>query len=549
MDIWKLLAGVVLFLMGTAFMEDALRHALNRKFKLFLKQQTSSRFKAVAWGTMLTIFMQSSSVVNMLVLSLVGAGVVQLYQALAVMMGANIGTTFTGWLLVALGFYFDIKDFALPLLAISGILMLIFNRNHSIYYVARFFVGFAFLFLGLVYIKEGVEMMIQNTSLNNYAMYPLIFFALLGFIMTAVVQSSSVVMALVLSVLYHKGIDVTSGAAIMLGAEIGTTLKLGLASIGGLAAKKRVAFGNIIFNTFSSSLIFFFIPPLIHFIDLTLGLHDPLVQLVCFQTMVNVIGVLLFIPILKPFSGFLEKQFHQESSTEYLNKIPSTNISLAIDALEKEYYHLLSHTLYFSRSVFHLKGSMKEINFYPTGSKLVNGISYDDVKSLYGEIHGYYIRIRQEEMTSTEALRLESILSAMRNLMYAAKSIKDIMKDIDQLSRSSNDVKYHYYLELQKQAAHFYDEMVDILNQKQGITVFDSLVKMHEHILHLYNSGIKILYESSGASRVNATELATLVNVHREIMTGFKSVIFSIKEYFLTGKDAAFFDELPGFIR
>jgi phosphate:Na+ symporter len=203
MDIWKLLAGVVLFLMGTVFMEEALRQALSRKFKLFLKQQTSNRFKAVAGGTVLTVFMQSSSVVNMLVLSLVGAGVVQLYQALAVMMGANIGTTFTGWLLVTLGFYFDIKDFAMPFIAIFGILMTTFNKKHPIYHIARFFVGFAFLFLGLVYIKEAVELMIQNTALVKYATYPLIFFGLLGLVLTAFVQSSSGVMALVWSVWYH----------------------------------------------------------------------------------------------------------------------------------------------------------------------------------------------------------------------------------------------------------------------------------------------------------------------------------------------------------
>jgi phosphate:Na+ symporter len=549
MDIWKLLTGVVLFLMGTGFMEDALRHALSRKFKLFLKQQTSNRFKSVTGGAVLTVFMQSSSVVNMLVLSLVGAGVVQLYQALAVMMGANIGTTFTGWLLVSLGFYFDIKDFALPLLAISGILMITFNRNHPIYYVARFFVGFAFLFLGLVYIKEGVEVLIQNTALVKYAAYPLFFFGFLGLGLTALVQSSSVVMALALSVLYHKGIDITSAAAIMLGAEIGTTLKLGFASIGGLAAKKRVAYGNIIFNSFSSILAFFFITPLIHFINLIPGFHDPLIQLVCFQTMVNVMGVTLFLPVLKPFSFFLENRFQQGSSTDYLKKIPASNISLAIDALEKEYYHLLAHTLHFLRSVFHIKGSASVLAIYPAHDKFKNGVSYDDVKSLYGEIHGFYIRIRQEEMTRAEALRLESIISGMRNLMYAAKSMKDIMKDLDQLSRSSNDVKYHYYLELQQQAIHFYESSVSVMNQRETKVMFDLLVELYAYIQSLYYSGIKRLYEGSGALHVNATELATLVNVHREMMTGFKSIIFSIKEYFLKGEEAAYFDELPGFIR
>ncbi len=549
MDFWKLLTGIVLFLMGTGFMEDALRHVLSRKFKLFLKEQTSNRIKAVAGGTVLAVFMQSSSVVNMLVLSLVGAGVVQLYQALAVMMGANIGTTFTGWLLASLGFYFDIKNFALPMLSVSGILMLMFNKNRPIYHASRFFVGFAFLFLGLVYIKEGVEVMIQTTELVRYADYPLIFFAFLGFVLTALVQSSSVVMALVLSVLYHNGIAVTSGAAIMLGAEIGTTLKLGLASFGGLTVKKRVAFGNIIFNSSSSILLFFFIPSLVHWISLMPGFSDPLIQLVCFQTMVNLIGVIFFLPFLKPFSHLLEKLFRDVSSMKYINKIPSNNISLAIDALEKEYFHLLGHTLYFMKEVFALKGSMQYIKPHSTTDKTLEGIQYDDVKSLYGEVHRYYIRIKQEEMNATEASRLEAIVSGMRNLMYASKSIKDIIKDLDQLSRSSNDTKYQFYLELQRQAKHFYDDTVRVLNDDEHKPVFDSLVNLYEYVLGLYSSGINMLYASSGSTHLNATEMATLVNVHREMMTSFKSIIFSMKEYYLMDQDAAYFDELPGFIR
>jgi phosphate:Na+ symporter len=549
MDIWKLLTGVVLFLMGSGFMEDALRHALSRKFKLFLKDQTRNRFKAVTGGTVLTVFMQSSSVVNMLVLSLVGAGIIQLYQALAVMMGANIGTTFTGWLLVALGFYFDIKDFALPLLAVSGVLMLSLHKNNPVHHAARFFLGFAFLFLGLVYIREGVEMMIQNTSLDRYANYPSIFFALLGLILTALVQSSSVMMALVLSVLHQKGIDITSAAAVMLGAEIGTTLKLGLASVGGLAAKKRVAFGNIFFNTTSCILIFFFIPQLLDLLRQLPGFSDPLVQLVGFQTMVNLIGVILFIPFLKPFSRFLENRFRHESSTDYLNQISSSNISLATDALEKEYYHLLAHTMYFMKSVFRLKDTRLELSRYPADQTETKEIKYEDVKSLYGEVHGYSIRIRQEEMTKSEALRIDAILSGMRNLMYASKSMKDVLKDLDHLSRSSNDEKYRYYLSLQKEAHYFYEAVLHMVNEAGQATFFDALVQLHTHIQDLYNSGLMLLNESSAAAKLSATELATLVNAHREIMTGFKSVIFSMKEYFLSGKEAAYFDDLPGFIR
>jgi phosphate:Na+ symporter len=548
MEIWKLLTGVVIFLLGTGFMEESLRRVTGRKLKLFIKRHAGHRLKAILGGTVLTIFMQSSSVVNLLVLSLVGAGVVEMYQALAVMMGANLGTTFTGWLMAAFGFHFNIKDYALPLLAVAGLLMVLNNKEKALHHVARFFTGFAFLFLGLAYMKEGMEHLVLNTPLEQFANYPLIFFMLLGVVLTALVQSSSVTMALVLSALFHRGIDLYSAAAIILGAEVGTTLKLALVSVGGLAVKKRVAFGNILFNTASSVGLFFFIRPVVDGIGKLPGLNDPLLQIACFQTMVNLTGIVMFLPFLKPMGRFIEKQFKEASSMEYLNRISIENTALAMEAVEKENIHLFAHTIYYMRGLFEFHTALEDIQTYPYTSKFPDGVRYEHVKKLYGEVHGYSVRIRQQELTNEELLHMEALLTSMRNLMYAAKSLRDIEKDILQLQRSSNDIKYQYYLQCTRESEQFYAGAIRILNVSDKKDIFPLLKQLHAAVQESYNTGIMNLYEDHRAAGVNAAELATLVNVHREMITAFKSILFALKMTFLSGREAEYFDELPGFI-
>jgi phosphate:Na+ symporter len=426
--------------------------------------------------------------------------------------------------------------------------MVLSSKEKGLHYAARFFTGFAFLFLGLVYMKEGMEYVVFNTPLENFSDYPLVFFAVLGVGLTALVQSSSVTMALVLSALFHHAIDLYAAAAIILGAEIGTTLKLALVSMGGLAEKKRVAFGNIIFNTASSAGLFFFIHPVIDMIGILPVLHDPLLQIAGFQTIVNLTGIVLFLPFLKPFGRFIEQRFREESAMEYLDKISIKNLPLAIEAVEKENLHLFAHTIYYMRGLFEHPTSLEDIRAYPYAGKFPGGVRYEHVKKLYGEVHGYSIKLRQQEMTNEMFSRIDALLTSMRNLMYAAKSLRDIEKDIHQLQRSSNDTKYQYYLQCTRETEEFYKGVIGILNVSDNKQIFAKLKQLYTEVQQSYNKGIMYLYEDSRAAGVNAAELATLVNVHREMITAFKSMLFALKVTFLSGKEAEYFEELPGFI-
>ena len=236
--IWSLLAGIAIFLLGMSMLEEAMKQLAGRPFKLFLKKQSSSRPKAIIGGAAVTAILQSSSVVNLMALAFVGANVIQMQHALAVMLGSNLGTTFSSWIIATVGFRMNIENIAYPLAGLSGVTMFLSGKNSKLEHWSRLFFGTGLLFMGLNLIRNGMELSLSGINLSSFNTYPLIIFLLTGFIITAIIQSSSVTIAIVLSALYAGAIELIAAMAIVLGAETGTIIKLVLASLTGLAAKK-----------------------------------------------------------------------------------------------------------------------------------------------------------------------------------------------------------------------------------------------------------------------------------------------------------------------
>ncbi|MFN9115872.1 MAG: Na/Pi cotransporter family protein, partial [Bacteroidota bacterium] len=241
MNGWILLGGIAIFLMGTGMMEEAIRQLAGRRFKLFLKRSTEHPLKAVGSGAFVTALLQSSSVVNLFVLSLVGSGVMRMRQALAVMLGANLGTTFTSWMIAMIGFNLNLESYALPVFGLSGMLMYYAGKDSSLRVWARLFAGFSLLFWGLGFMQKSMQELVLKIDFSVLTGYHLIIFLFAGMIITGIVQASSVTIAITLSALHSNVINIQMAAALVLGAEIGTTFKLALASYKGSAAKKRVA--------------------------------------------------------------------------------------------------------------------------------------------------------------------------------------------------------------------------------------------------------------------------------------------------------------------
>jgi phosphate:Na+ symporter len=240
--------------------------------KAVLKLMTKNRFVSIVTGVLITIIIQSSSATTVMVVSFVNAGLMGLTQAIGVILGANIGTTFTGWLVALLGFKMDITSLALVSIAFAAPMM--FSKKTKTRDAADVLLGFGVLFLGLNFMSHSIPDITGNievleflATFNSDTVWMNLLCILLGTLVTIVVQSSSAAMAMTLTMAYNGWLGVTASAALILGSNIGTTITAYLASIGTSTTAKRAAWAHIIFNAVGSVIALMFFHPLLSFVN------------------------------------------------------------------------------------------------------------------------------------------------------------------------------------------------------------------------------------------------------------------------------------------
>ncbi|MFZ1805616.1 MAG: Na/Pi symporter [Cyclobacteriaceae bacterium] len=550
-DLSMMGAGIGLFLLGTNFLEEALSKLAGRSFKLFLKTQTNNKFKAVASGAIVTAVLQSSSVVSLMVLAFVGSGVLAMQNALSVILGANIGTTLTSWIVATLGFKVNIESIAYPLVGIFGIAMTLFRVDQKAFHWSKFLVGFGLLFIGLSFMKSGFEEIVHGFDFSLLSSYPLVVFVLAGFVLTSIIQSSSATVAITLTALNSEAITLLPAMAMVLGSEVGTTVKLLIASVKGIAAKKRVALGNFIYNTFIIIIVLIALKPINSLITDVANIQDDLLALVVFQSGINVFGVALFFPFLNRFGRLLNSMFEGNGEgVKYISAVPaSTGGELALDALAKETRRFMLMVITF---VSHSFGSNIKSRTFSIGddyeSKSVTE-KYDSLKQIHGEMHAYAVKFNKAGLNSEELEFLDRINASIRNSMFAAKSIKDSQLDIEQFKNSSNDVKYQIYAHRSEELNKFYEKISTLLLKPEGFNAFEDMVDIYHTIQKGYTEELNNLYKEGTDFNLSDVEISTLINFNREIYNSYKAIVWATKDYLLSKEQSQYFGELPGFIR
>lgn len=547
-DFWKVLAGVAIFMLGMMMLEEALQQLAGRPFKLFLRKHTTHKLKAIGAGAVVTALLQSSSIVNLMLLAFVGSGIIQMENGLAMMLGSNIGTTFTSWIVATVGFEFNLESLALPATGIAGIGMMLLNKHSKWFQLCKFFLGFSFLFVGLNFMKTGVEAMVQQTDLSRFNDYSVLLFLLIGVLITALIQASSATIALVLAALHAHAIELQPAMAIVLGAEIGTTIKLFIASAKGIAAKKRVALGNFLMNVIISFLLIFLLAPIDNLITKQMGITNNVLALVVFQTFVNLVSVVLFYPFLQPFGKFLSARFTKNNDeTLFIHKIKPGENELAVQALQKEAAYFLQLVIDYSKRVFelnHLNNGQTAVFLKKPAEE-----QYEFIKHLHGDILSFYVKQQSAQLQPEEALHLQRLISSVRNGMYAAKSIKDASFDAVLLRNSSNDKKFTHYQESREETSRLLTGVNNLLLQQKTEQTAATLIQLYKQIIEQYTQELQELYRQSSIDHLNETEISTIINYNRELYTAYKSLLLATKDLLLNEQEAAQFDELPGFIR
>lgn len=548
----KLAAGIGLFLFAMYLLEESLKNLSGRNFKLFLQRITKNKFGAVAGGVIITGILQSSSMVTLMLLAFVGAGVFSMRNSMAIILGANLGTTVNGWLIASLGFKMDIEVIAYPAVCLGGIFLILFGNRKTMKHLAYFLFGFGLLFIGLSFMKTAMESQVQDFDFSHYVEMPKIVFIFIGFLITLIVQSSSVTMALTLSALHAGAISFPIAAIIALGSETGTIIKIVLGAIGGNASKKRIVLGNLFFNIFITALAFIFLTPILFLITDILHIKDPLIGLATFSSLINFLAIVIFFPILNPFTKLLELFFKDTdaATVAFISHAAINEPETALDLLRIETKYFFYNSMLFNLELFKIDTvKLRENTDFKTINEKRNFFSktieekYEFLKQLQGEIQSFYLDLRTKLKGEKQA-ELNQLISSVRSSMHSVKSVKDIGTNISDLRNSSKDIKYNFFTHHKKETENLYFELNAFLIQDKKAS-FEELQHLFDSIQNNYSTALNNFYTEAVNAPIEKIDITTVINFNRELFTSNKAMLMALKEIILEEKQAEYFNEIP----
>ncbi len=464
-----IIAGIALFLIGMNYMENGFKLFSGGVLKTILEKFTSTTPKAIGTGFLFTAVVQSSSLVTVIVISFLSAGLIGLTQSVGIIFGSNIGTTATAWLVSTLGLKISIAAYALPML-IFGVVMQ-FSKRDLYKGIGSILIGLGFIFLGIDYMKEGFETLQQGLNLAAYAMpgYLGIFiFILLGAVATVIIQSSSATLAIIITALATGQIDYINALALSIGTNIGTTITAVIAAIASNKNGKRLAVAHFIFNAVTALIAVVFIYQLKDLVDKLapfLSIEDTNVamKLALFHTLFNVMGVLLVSPFIKYLVRFLETLFNPDSKDQskaiYLSDEVMQLSSTVLIAVRKEIIHLYDEALGAIVHAMNLRRheifSGKDVDKVVTQSVEFINIDIDKIyqvkiKSLYSEIV-QFSSMSQHNMESEDSDRLYELRLTARSIIETVKDIRELQKNLNHFSKGKNMFMIDEYNKLRSQ--------------------------------------------------------------------------------------------------
>jgi phosphate:Na+ symporter len=525
LDLWSIVVSIGIFLLGMHLLEQGLQGIGSKTLKQFLQAQTNSPLKGVFTGTLVTAFLQSSSLVGLIVLAFVGAGMLEMRNALGVILGSNLGTTVTGWMLAVLGFKLDLARFYQPLVAIGAFLTVFLPAGRRPYYLGNLVLGLGLLLMGLGTLITSLENLVPQVDTAILRGQGLLVYCLIGALLTALVQSSSVVMMVVLSALHAGVISVTEAIPIAIGSNIGTTSTVLLGAVDGLVEKRRVAYAHLIFNLLTAIVALLCLPLFVFIIHNVFGASDPLFVLVLFHSLFNFLGILIFLPFLDPFIGLLNWMAPERSltpgATAYIHKVSSSVPDGAIEAVRKELTRMLFNAIRLNMHSFHIHAHA----VFDENSELLAGEplryvaryeqEYKLLKQTESEVLGYTYAI-QRDAKEEEDLRLVTQLNhAVRNATYAAKFIKDIRHNVDEFRVSPSGTIHDLYASFCLYVTGNYHGLATLMAVPSSSNIANEYVELYRQVRRGYEWYLNEIYTVVGADKHLNHEIANLLNINR----------------------------------
>ena len=552
LDFLCLLGAVGLFLYGMKVMSEGVQKAAGDRLRNILSAMTRNRFAGLLTGCAITALIQSSSASTVMVVSFVNAGLMSLAQSMAVIMGANVGTTFTAWIIAIFGFKVDISTFVLPLIGVAVVLLLM-NKSKT-KSIGEFLIGFSFLFMGLGLISDYVPDLQNNPEmfavLRDYAsggIKSVLVFTLVGLVLTMVIQSSAATFAITLIMCTKGWITFDLACALVLGSNIGTTITPILASLSGNVAAKRASMGHLLFNLLGTMwCLCVFIPfaefnawltetigqgnpealygfvtnleqtdPELynHLFDNSLPAgHDVIRQignmqmsvsfgLSIFHTTFNLVNVMVMIWLTKLYVKIVEwlvpskNRDEEEFTLKFISGGLMNAAELNIAQAEKEivvYAERVGRMINMAHTLLHTKEKSEEYNtLYSRLEK------YEDISDrMELEIAHYLNRCAEGRLSNEGKLRIAAMLNIISEIESIADSCMGIGKILDRKIQQNVDFNEEIYGNI--------DTMYVYVNQA----------------MEMMNSQLKDLEHISGKSLIDSYNKEREINNYRNILRG-----------------------------
>ena len=512
-DFLRLIGSLGLFLYGMKIMSEGLQKFAGDSLRRILTAMTTNRVTGVLTGVLITALIQSSSATTVMVVSFVNAGLLTLTQSIGVIMGANIGTTVTAWLISALGFKVDIAAFSLPLLAFG--IPLLFSGKSSRKSGGEFIFGFSFLFMGLQALKANAPDLGANPEMlafvQNYAdmgLFSIILFLFIGAILTMIVQASAATMAITLIMCANGWIDYQLGVALVLGENIGTTITANLAALTGNTQARRAALAHLAFNIFGVIWVLILFYPFTNavswFVTNVMRISDPSVavsfKLAAFHTAFNISNTFVmiwFVGLIEKTVCFLikgKKDEDEEYRLRYITGGMLSTAELSILQARKEITLFAERTgrmLDMVKALFYEKN---EDAFLKTYSSVEKYESISDRMEI--EIDNYLTCVAECRLSSEgkEEIRImlravseiESIADSCNNMARSIKrrnEFKSIFTDeqnhnVDQML-ALTEKALHRMIEILKKSELVRDDVNPSYNIENEINNYRNQLKIH----------------------------------------------------------------------